>query len=364
MLLRERRGLLSAIFLLVASFFSARIILAAQVTQNYSVIVARPIVSTTTAILFSFRVGQSVLPSSSLVFTFDPAYTMPLSVTPSDGALNVDGGARVLGAVAGSGVYGYVLNTGNIVLTTPPDETISSGSTVQLLVGAEGGILTANATGTHLFTTSFYNAASELQGTIKALTIIANPIGVSASVSSTDIYVQVIKIKPELRIGAPYTNNDATYYLTARNGGAVLFTEPTLSTADEAGHSTDTVLLAGLSNGSYDMGIKTHQHLTRVLRAVPLSSAMITPLNFTDPANGPADGDQVLLGGDIDGAGTGPASLGDDTINSIDLSIMLARLDDSDPTGNEVRPNVNQDPVVNSVDMSILLKNLDKQGDK
>jgi len=361
----DRRGFACAIILLGASFFCGHSLIAAVMTQGYSVIVARPLVSTSTTILFSMKLAQTLAPSSTLRFTFDPAYTVPLSVTPGDGSLTIDGTPRTLGANAGAGVYGYALNGGQIVLNTATDETILNGSTLQLLVGAESGFVTPNATGTALFTTDFYGPTSTLLGSMKGRTIIANPLTVTASSSfATNPLVQVVNLLPELRVGATDTNDDVTYYLTARSGGTALFTQPSLLATDETGFSTNTVELTGLSDTSYDIGIKTQQHLTRILRGVPVSSATTTLLNFTDPANGSATGSQVLLAGDIDGTATGPGSLGDDTINSVDLSILLSQLDDEDLTGNGFRSNLNQDPVVNSVDVSIMIKNLDVQGDR
>ena len=352
-----------AIVLIALSFLSVKRLLASgAVTQSYSVIVARPIVATSTTILFSFLLGQDIAPSSTMKFSFAPSYTVPGSVLPSDGSLSVNGGPKTLGTTSGNGVYGYAMNAGQLVLTTAHDETIPSGSTVQLLVGADGGFVTPSVTGTALFSTHFYGPSSTDLGYSEALTILVSPIGVHASSTATNPQAQVVNVLPELRVGPSDTNDDVLYYLTARQSGAVLFTQtPSLST-DNTGYSTSSVTFTGLSDGSYDIGIKTQQHLTRILRAVPLTSATTTLLNFTDPANGTATGTLVLLGGDIDAAGTN--GFGDDTVNSVDMSILLHDLDDDDPTGNALRSNINQDDVVNSVDLSIMLKNLDAQGDR
>jgi len=56
--------------------------------------------------------------------------------------------------------------------------------------------------------------------------------------------------------------------------------------------------------------------------------------------------------------------LGDDVVNSVDISVLLDDLDLGDASGNFVRSNINQDTSVNSVDFSIILKNLDKIGDQ
>jgi hypothetical protein len=62
--------------------------------------------------------------------------------------------------------------------------------------------------------------------------------------------------------------------------------------------------------------------------------------------------------------GTSTSTLGDDVVNSVDLSIILPELDLDDPTGNAIRSNLNQDVVINSVDLSIMLKNLDQNGEQ
>ena len=71
----------------------------------------------------------------------------------------------------------------------------------------------------------------------------------------------------------------------------------------------------------------------------------------------------MLLTGDISGNLSSAANLGDDVINSVDLSLLLPDLDKTDSTGNAIRANLNQDTVINSVDLSIMLDNLDKEGD-
>jgi hypothetical protein len=359
----KRRNLAYAIVLIAAAGLCVRA-LASAVTTNYSVIIARPIVATSTTILFSMTLAQNVAPSSTLVFHFDPGYTVPASVTSGDGSLTIDGVARTLGPYAAPGVYGYRMNGSTLVLSTATDETMHSASTVRLLVGAEGGFANPSTTGTKQFSTDVYSPANALVGTAAGASFLANPIGVTASSTATNPTVQVVNVLPELRIGASDTNDDVTYYLTARSGGSVLFTQSNLLSTDNAGYATDVVALTGLSDGSYDIGIKTQQHLTRILRGVSVTSATTTALNFTDPANGSATGSQVLLAGDIDNTATSPATLGDDVVNSVDLSLLINKLDVDDPSGNTLRANLNQDVVVNSVDLSIMLKNLDVEGDR
>lgn len=117
--------------------------------------------------------------------------------------------------------------------------------------------------------------------------------------------------------------------------------------------------------GAYDVGIKTTQHLRKILQDVTLAAGTTTVLNFTNATNTVGSyGPLRLLGGDISDLGTSTSTLGDDVVNSVDLSILLPELDDADPTGNDFRSNLNQDIVINSVDLSIMLKNLDLNGER
>ncbi|MFZ6015500.1 MAG: hypothetical protein ACOYUZ_04050 [Patescibacteria group bacterium] len=172
---------------------------------------------------------------------------------------------------------------------------------------------------------------------------------------------------PELRIGATSTNDDTLFYLTIRsaanNEDTILYTSPVIASTTNQGTYLTPLLMTNIQPGTYDIGFKGHQHLTKVLQDVYLTGGN-NVLNFTNTTNTTAFGSQRLLAGDINGTTSTPAVMGDDVINSIDLSLMLFDLDLDDPSGNERRPNVNQDVIVNSVDLSILLKNLDLVGDK
>lgn len=172
---------------------------------------------------------------------------------------------------------------------------------------------------------------------------------------------------PELRVGATSTNDDAIFYLTVRTANdaddTVLWQMPSLATTFVDGTYATSIAITGVANGTYDIGIKTHQHITKILQDIPLTDSTTTRLNFTQADNSASYGDIRLLAGDISGTTSTPADLGDDVINSVDLSIMIVDLDKDDPTGNDIRSNVNQDPVINSVDLSVLLKNLDLEGE-
>ena len=174
-------------------------------------------------------------------------------------------------------------------------------------------------------------------------------------------------VTPEGRVGAPGTNDDTTFFLTVRtaanNDNVVLFTQPTLLTTNDDGSYSVPIELTGIPSGTYDIGIKGSQHVTRVLQDVVLSGGGVQTLNFTQTDNSAPRGTQVLLAGDIDGAGTDPATLGSDSVNSVDLSLLIDDVDSDDPTGNALRANLNQDIVVNSIDFSMLIENLDAVGD-
>lgn len=169
---------------------------------------------------------------------------------------------------------------------------------------------------------------------------------------------------PEMRVGATGTNDDAFFYLTVKDPGthAVVYLMPVLASTTVAGTYFTPIDLGSMPSGNYDVAIKTHQHLTRILRNVPLSTGNVV-LNFTQPDNSSPYGTGTLLAGDISGSTSTPATMGDDVVNSIDLSIIINDLDRDDPTTRGIRSNLNQDPVVNSVDLSLMLKNLDVEGD-
>jgi len=186
--------------------------------------------------------------------------------------------------------------------------------------------------------------------------------------SATGIKLSIQWAVPELRVGATFTNDDAIFYLSLHTPGdadnVIVETMATLATTSVDGTYNATIAFDAPS-GIYDVGIKTHQHLRKILQDVTLNVGTTTVLNFTNATNmvgfyGPLR----LLGGDINDLGTSTSTLGDDVINSVDLSIILPELDLGDPTGNGIRSNLNQDAVINSVDLSIMLKNLDLNGEQ
>jgi hypothetical protein len=185
--------------------------------------------------------------------------------------------------------------------------------------------------------------------------------------SATGVEVTVRWAVPELRVGGAETNDDAVFYLTVRTpqdtDDVLVYAMPNLATSSNDGTYATTVSL-GVAPGTYDIGIKTQQHITKLVQDVALVAGTTTVLNFTNTYNTSTKGSQVLLSGDVSGAGDSTSTLGDDVVNSVDLSILIPKLDADDLTGNAERPNLNQDIVINSVDLSMLIKNLDLQGEK
>lgn len=196
--------------------------------------------------------------------------------------------------------------------------------------------------------------------------VYAQAIEVSiTAIVAANVTATIQWLLPQGRVGAAETNDDTTFFITLRtaaNGDDVVVeTQSSLATSNADGTYSTPIAISSPS-GTYDIGLKGHQHLTRVLQDVVLVNGT-NVLNFTQPTNSAPKGTQVLLAGDVNGAGTTPATLGDDVVNSVDISTLLTVIDDDDPTGNVLRPNLNQDVVVNSVDLSLMISNLDVEGD-
>jgi len=170
---------------------------------------------------------------------------------------------------------------------------------------------------------------------------------------------------PEGRVGPAGTNWDATFYLYFKDPstGNIVYKMDTLTTTAVTGEKLSPIIIDDLPSGNFDVLIKTHQHLSKKLANIPIPDGL-NIFNFTTTDNTTGTiGSERLLAGDISGAGTSPDTLGDNEINSVDLSIILNDLDADDLTTRGIRANLNQDVVVNSVDLSLMLKNLDMQGE-
>jgi hypothetical protein len=172
---------------------------------------------------------------------------------------------------------------------------------------------------------------------------------------------------PEGRIGASSTNWDSTFYLAVRPASdsdkSVIFIMDTLVSTTVAGEYATPITLTGVANSStYDIAFKSHQHISSKLNDVFLEAGS-NVLNFTQADNSIFMGPLRLRAGDINGTGDSPGTLGDNVVNSVDLSILLNQIDFDDPTTRGIRANFNQDVVINSVDLSMLIENLDLEGD-
>lgn len=171
---------------------------------------------------------------------------------------------------------------------------------------------------------------------------------------------------PELRVGADETNDDTTFFITVLTADdsddAVLFTSDLNDTINDGTYLTP-IDLTSISPGTYDIGFKGHQHITKKLDNINLTAGN-NVLNFTQADNSAPKGTLELTAGDVNGDGTLPSNLGDDFVNSVDITVLLANFNNDDPTGNAERSNLNQDSIVNSVDLSIILANFNLQGDK
>jgi len=163
-------------------------------------------------------------------------------------------------------------------------------------------------------------------------------------------------------------NYDTDFYFSLFNADnlnrQVIYQHSSLLSSNSSGVASPyTTLPNDVVPGVYDALIKPKAHLAKLQNNVYLQAGD-NNLNFTNPDNGPTIGSSVLTAGDIDGAGNSLNSFGDNVINSVDISVFLNKSGSSDPSGNSIRANLNQDSVVDQADLNILLGNLDKEGDK
>jgi hypothetical protein len=201
---------------------------------------------------------------------------------------------------------------------------------------------------------------------ISSIRTLALTVSTGVTVLPTEIFHIIVQWAiPEKRVGTPGTNDDTTFFLTLRNptNHSISWTQPDLLATDVEGRYLGDIVVDSLAAGNYDIGFKGSAHLTKVLRGVALTSGNFTA-NFTNDTISPLKGPLRLVAGDISGNGLTPATLGDDVVNSVDLSMLVSELDYDDPTVHAYRSNLNQDTAVNSVDLSLLLANLDKEGER
>ncbi len=177
-----------------------------------------------------------------------------------------------------------------------------------------------------------------------------------------EIIITKVTAYPEQRSGAAGSNYDSKYHFSVLNpdnlNHSVYYTHQSLQNITNSGIGYPYVTIGGASAGVYDVTFKTSVHLTSMLDNVFLQLGE-NSLNFTNPNNQVSIGSLRLVAGDLDNSATSPGTLGDDAINSVDLSVILDRFGDNDPSGNNIRANLNQDSSVNQTDLDILLNNLD-----
>ena len=173
---------------------------------------------------------------------------------------------------------------------------------------------------------------------------------------------------PELRSGAAGTNDDVVFYLTIRTAvdtdDAVVYSTGLIASTSPDGTYLIPIDLPGINPGTYDIAIKGHQHLTKKLDNVNLAGGHLV-LNFSQvDYTSTTKGSEILLAGDINGTMSSTADMGDDKINALDLTTVLASFNADDPSGNAERANINQDTKVNALDLTTVLKNFNLLGDQ
>ena len=93
--------------------------------------------------------------------------------------------------------------------------------------------------------------------------------------SATGINLSIQWAVPELRVGATSTNDDATFYLTLHTPGnadnVIVESMAYLATTSVDGTYSTTVSF-NAPPGIYDVGIKTHQHIRKIIQDVTLAA--------------------------------------------------------------------------------------------
>lgn len=270
-----------------------------------------------------------------------------------------------------SGSTWGVAFSGDTLTFTSDTGEIASGSTITVEIGTNAtfqvsgdeSMVNPSSMGNYLI--NIGGTFGDVGGGVVYVTD-NNQMTVTALVLGGNAKATIQWAVPELRVGIVETNDDAEFYIsvhTAVEGdGVVLFTQPDIATTTVSGTYPVEIELTGISSSTYDVFIKTDQHLSKKLNDVLLIND-VNILNFTQADNSAPKGLLVLVSGDVSGDGNSTATFGDNVVNAVDLSILLNILDEEDPTTRGIRSNLNQDTVVNSVDLSMLIENLDKEGD-
>lgn len=358
---------ISSFFVLLTVIFGLQKASAAQVSF-LSDTLSSHIISDGSNHAIVFVTPSGVGAGETITITFYSDFTIG-SVDYTDIDIEDDGLDLDLAASASGATWGAQFS-GNTLTITSGTGVIAAGSAIEIEVGT-------NATYQQAGDQQITNPATESQylisiagtfgdsGSLYVYVMEDNTVQVTALVlSKPNVIIQWAV--PQVRVGDPETNDDEVFYLTLRtpndDDDSIVYTMPTLVTTTVEGTYLTAINMTAAS-GTYDIGIKGESHLTQILNDVFLEGGATTTLNFTQLDNSAPKGDRRMVAGDINGEGTSPDTLGDDKVNSVDLSGLLIRLNDLDPTGNNIRANFNQDTKVNSVDLSVILGNLNEEGE-
>jgi hypothetical protein len=156
-----------------------------------------------------------------------------------------------------------------------------------------------------------------------------------------------LRLAPEKRIAISSLNlaEDTIYLKLFLSGTNILaYTHPTPIIIDEDGFTTAPIQV-NVTPGQYDIAIKSAQHLTYTFKNHNLNSTLNT-LDLTNLLT------TKLKAGDVNGV-----TLGDDSINSLDISKEVNQLGNS-----ALQQDLNRDGKINALDIGILLANYGQSG--
>ena len=115
----------------------------------------------------------------------------------------------------------------------------------------------------------------------------------------------------------------------------------------------DGALALGIDAGIYDIYVKGFSHLKKMVHEYTLDAGA-NYIDFTATDS--------LLAGDVNVLNSADVFLeGDDMVNSIDLAILIEKLDQS---GDIEKTDLNMDGMVNAIDLGVMIENIDKTGER
>jgi len=366
---KNKVKILSLIFCLSITYLALKPVQAAKIL-NFTDDLSEQKINIGSNHEISFVSPSGVSAGQTIIITFAPEYTIG-AVDWTDIDLEDDNVDLDLANTPSAATWGANF-TGNILTLRSGTGVIAPNSNITIKIG-DSDIATHQGNGDQqIINPTIKGAYAMIIGGTFGDTGLGgtyitedNNVYIRAEVSASSSVV-IQWATPELRVGLPETNDEATFFikLDTQNEGDnnVLFTQSNLANTTVAGTYLTPIEIS-VASGTYDAIIKTHQHISKKLNDVQITDGL-TVLNFTQIDNSTPKGSIRLLAGDINLAGNSTTTLGDDLIDiPNDLTILLSSIDNNDPTGNVIRANLNQDVVVNSVDVSILIKNLGLTGD-